>query len=208
MGKKKLDKKAAKAAATAEDAPSTPAEGPYAEAVDHVERLTRRVADFPKPGVEFADLMPVFADGAAFRLVVEALAAAGRDTEGRGAVDLVAGIDSRGFLLGAGVALDLGIGVLAVRKGGKLPPPVHSQKYTLEYGKAKLEIPAEGVDLYGRRVLLVDDVFATGGTLRAAGDLLRRCGATVVAAAVVLEIPGLGGRAALDGVPVTVLTRA
>jgi adenine phosphoribosyltransferase len=179
---------------------------PNAEAVAGIERLLRRVPDFPRSGVTFADLMPVFADGMTFRLVVEALASVGRDAEGRAAVDLVAGVDARGFLLASGVALDLCTGVLAVRKAGKLPPPVHTQQYLLEYGEATLEIPAAGVDLAGRRVLIVDDVLATGGTIAATAELLRRCGATVTAAAVVLEIPGLGGREALDTIPLTVLT--
>ena len=97
--------------------------------------------------------------------------------------DLVAGIDARGFLLGAAVATRLGTGVLAVRKGGKLPPPVHSETYDLEYGTATLEIPADGIDLAGRSILIIDDVLATGGTVAAAAKLLERGGANVTAAA-------------------------
>ncbi|WP_127783211.1 adenine phosphoribosyltransferase [Rhodococcus sp. X156] len=164
-------------------------------AAEHVRRLTRVVADFPVPGVLFSDLTPVFADGPALAAVIAALA---EDAQG---VDLVAGIDARGFLLGSGVALALGVGVLPVRKAGKLPPPVHSQSYDLEYGKATLEVPAAAVDLHGRRVLVVDDVLATGGTLAASVRLLRRCGAEVTTAAAVLEVPGLGGRELLTDGP-------
>lgn len=172
-----------------------------ARAVEAIGRLARQVPDFPEPGVLFTDLTPVFADGPALRAITRALAA-----PVLGGVDLVAGIDARGFLLGSGVALELGTGVLAVRKQGKLPPPVHSQRYELEYGSATLEVPAEAVGLSGRRVLVVDDVLATGGTLRATADLLERCGARVVSVAVVAEVPGLGGREKLEGVRLQCLT--
>ena len=131
-----------------------------------VAALTREVPDFPQPGVLFRDLTPVLADDRGFAVVTDALAqiVAG--------ADLVAGIDARGFLLGGAVAHRLGVGVLAIRKGGKLPPPVHSRTYTLEYGTATLEIPAEGIELAGRRVAIVDDVLATGGTVAAARDPL------------------------------------
>lgn len=167
------------------------------EAARLVGELTRTVPDFPQPGVRFADLSPVFADGPALAAVVEALAA---PLPG-GPVDLVAGIDARGFLLGAAVALRLGVGVLPVRKAGKLPPPVLSRGYDLEYGSATLEVPAAGVALAGRRVLVLDDVLATGGTLAAAAELLEEAGAVVLGLGVVLEVPGLGGRARLGGRP-------
>ena len=150
--------------------------------------LTRQVPDFPEPGVLFRDLTPVLADDRGFAVVTEALAqlVAG--------ADLIAGIDARGFLLGGAVAHRLGVGVLAIRKGGKLPPPVHRRTYTLEYGTATLEIPADGVELAGRRVAIIDDVLATGGTVAAARDLLDAAGADVTAAAVVMELAALGGR--------------
>ena len=110
--------------------------------------------------------------------------------------------------LAAAVALRLDTGVLAIRKAGKLPPPVHSCSYRLEYGDATLEIPAEGLELEGARVLVVDDVLATGGTLGAAIDLLERCGAEVMELSVVLEVPGLGGRDKLAGTPLTTLVVA
>lgn len=164
-----------------------------------IETLMREVHDFPEPGVQFKDLTPVLADASGLATVTRALADVASDAE------LVAGIDARGFLLGAAVATMLGTGVLAVRKGGKLPPPVHSESYALEYGTATLEIPAEGIDLTGRRVMVVDDVLATGGTVAATVELLGRCGAIVTGAAVVLELPALGGRERLESVPVTSL---
>ena len=119
--------------------------------------------------------------------------------------DLVAGIDARGFLLGAAVATKLGTGVLAVRKGGKLPPPVHRQEYTLEYGTATLEIPADGIELAGRTIVIIDDVLATGGTVAATRRLLEAGGAEVTAAAVVLELTALGGREVVAPLPVSSL---
>lgn len=161
--------------------------------------LTREVPDFPEPGIQFKDLTPVLADANGLRAVTEALAdiAAG--------ADLVAGVDARGFLLGGAVATKLGIGVLAVRKGGKLPPPVYSETYTLEYGTATLEVPADGLDIAGRKILIIDDVLATGGTLGATARLLTAAGATLLGAAVVLELAALGGRAGLEPLRVTSL---
>jgi adenine phosphoribosyltransferase len=119
--------------------------------------------------------------------------------------ELIAAVDARGFLLGGAVATRLGTGVLAVRKGGKLPPPVLAQTYTLEYGSATLEIPADGIDLAGRNVVIIDDVLATGGTLAATARLLDDAGANVTGAAVVLELVGLRGRDAVAPLPVTSL---
>ena len=150
--------------------------------------LTREVPDFPEPGVLFRDLTPVLADDRGFAAVTDVLA---RLLAG---ADLIAGVDARGFLLGGAVAHRLGVGVLAIRKSGKLPPPVHSRSYELEYGTATLEIPAEGVVLAGWRVAIVDDVLATGGTLAASRDLLAGAGAEVAGAAVVMELEALGGR--------------
>ncbi|MGW6033108.1 adenine phosphoribosyltransferase [Gordonia terrae] len=148
----------------------------------------RLVDDFPAPGIAFKDLTPVLADPEGLSTIVTAL------THGCSSIDLVAGIDARGFLLGGAVARELEVGVLAVRKGGKLPPPVIAVDYSLEYGQATLEIPANGLNLAGRRVLLVDDVLATGGTAVAAAELLHRAGAQVVGVAVIMELAGLGGR--------------
>lgn len=161
--------------------------------------MLREVPDFPEPGIQFKDLTPLLADAHGLAVVTDALAQVARGAE------LVAGIDARGFLLGAAVAIRLGTGVLAVRKGGKLPPPVRSETYSLEYGTAALEIPADGIDLTGRSVFIIDDVLATGGTAAATVKLLDHAGATVTGAAVVLELAALDGRAALSGLPVTSL---
>lgn len=168
---------------------------------ERIAALMREVPDFPRPGVQFKDLTPVFADAAAFTAVTDAL------TEVAAGADLVAGIDARGFLIAGAVADRLRVGALALRKGGKLPPPVLRQTYQLEYGTAALEIPADGMALAGRRVVVVDDVLATGGTLAAAQRLVSHAGATVIAAAVVLELRGLGGRMAVAPLPVHSLHR-
>ncbi len=168
---------------------------------DVIASLTREVADFPKPGVQFKDLTPLLADREGLAAVTAALAGLASGA------DLVAGIDSRGFLVAGAVADRLGTGVLAIRKGGKLPPPVHSEQYDLEYGSATLEIPADGIALSGRGVVLIDDVLATGGTLGAARRLLLRAGANVIGAAVLMELTALGGREAVAPMPVHSLSR-
>jgi adenine phosphoribosyltransferase len=167
--------------------------------------LTVDVPDYPEPGVLFRDLTPVFADGSAFRRMVEGLAApaasdpraaavaeaAGRDS-GAG-FDVVVGVEARGFLLAAAVALGTGVGVVPVRKAGKLPRERIAADYALEYGTATLELHADSVRP-GSRVLVVDDVLATGGTLGAAIALVERLGGIVTAVSVVVELAALGGR--------------
>lgn len=155
-----------------------------------LEKKIRRVHDFPQPGIVFEDLTPVLADPESFAQLVDAVA---EQCQAAGA-EIIGGLDARGFLLGSAVAYKLGLGILAIRKQGKLPPPVHSQEYSLEYGEAALEVPASGIELSDKNVALVDDILATGGTLGAAAKLLAMCGANVVANVVILEIPGLGGR--------------
>ena len=165
-------------------------------AADLVVALTRQVADFPSAGIDFKDLTPLFADARGLAAVTDELA------DVASGADLIAGIDARGFLLGGALAARLGTGVLAIRKGGKLPPPVRTEEYQLEYGTASLELPADGIDVTGRSVVLVDDVLATGGTLAAAHRLLERSGAQVSIAAVVIELAGLGGRELVAPLPV------
>lgn len=173
----------------------------YANAREALTDLIRYVEHFPVDGVVFEDLTPVLANAEAFQLVIDELAEACK----RYGADMIGGLDARGFLLGSAVAYKLGLGILAVRKKGKLPPPVHTQEYALEYGMSALQVPANAIPLEGRNVVLVDDVLATGGTLVAARQLLERCGASVVGHAVVLEVAGLGGREALAGLPLTVI---
>jgi adenine phosphoribosyltransferase len=160
------------------------------------------VPDFPAPGVLFRDLTPVFADAVAFRRMVEALTAA-QDADPRAAAladggadpgfDVVVGVEARGFLLAAAVALRAGTGVVPVRKAGKLPRASIAADYALEYGTATLELHADSLRP-GQRVLVVDDVLATGGTLAAAVALVEQLGAVVTAVSVVIELVALGGR--------------
>jgi adenine phosphoribosyltransferase len=172
------------------------------DAAAEVNRLVVDVPDFPEPGVVFKDLTPVFADHGALGAVVAALAVPGLDDAGRLAVDTVAGIEARGFALGAPVALALGVGFVPVRKAGKLPRETHQVTYDLEYGQAAVEVHRDAF-APGERVLLVDDVLATGGTMAAARDLVLACDAVPVAAAVVLELSFLPGRATVGDLPVT-----
>lgn len=170
-------------------------------AQNSLRELTRFVDNFPSEGILFEDLTPVLADPQAYAAIVRVIAEFCRSKD----VELIGGLDARGFLLGSAVAYELGVGVLAVRKGGKLPPPVHSVDYDLEYGSATLEIPASGLDLSGKRVLLIDDVLATGGTLDASRTLLEQSGANVVGLAVVLEVADLNGRERFSDLPLFVV---
>ena len=165
----------------------------------------RDVPGFPEPGVTFKDISPLLADHAAFVEVVEALAATGRDDSGRVVVDKVAGIEARGFILASPVAVSLGVGFVPVRKAGKLPGEVIAQSYALEYGEATLEIPVRAL-APGERVLVIDDVLATGGTIQATAQLIGRAGAVTSAVAVLIELGFLGGRARLGGFPLRALT--
>ena len=148
----------------------------------------RDIPDFPEPGVSFKDFTPLLSDGAALRAVVRDIAA--RRT---GSIDLVVGIEARGFIIGAAVAYELGTGFVPVRKAGKLPGETLHVDYELEYGTATIEVHADAF-VAGARVLVVDDILATGGTAVATCDLLERAGAKVVAFEAVAELGFLGGR--------------
>jgi adenine phosphoribosyltransferase len=158
------------------------------KAAQFVHDLTAVVPDFPKPGISFRDLTPVFADGAALRVITDALAEpfAGR-------VDAVAGVEARGFVLAAAAAY-----ALIIRKPGKLPQEVLSESYDLEYGSATLQVQPNTLPA-GSRVLVLDDILATGGTLGASTKLIERAGWVVAGVSVVLELSALNGRDALPG---------
>jgi adenine phosphoribosyltransferase len=160
--------------------------------------LIRDIPDYPQPGVVFKDITPLLGDGPAFAEVIEGLAATYPD------VDKVAGIEARGFILAAPVACRLGAGFVPVRKKGKLPAATFSEDYQLEYGTATIEVHQDAFRP-GERVLIVDDVLATGGTARATADLVQRAGATVAGIAVLIELSFLSGRDKLPGLPVAAL---
>jgi adenine phosphoribosyltransferase len=170
-------------------------------------RLIRDVPDFPEPGILFKDISPLLADPGAFGEIVDLLAAAGRDAEGDAVVDKVAGIEARGFLLASPVAMALGAGLVLVRKAGKLPRTTYSESYALEYGEATLQIHADSITA-DDRVMIVDDVLATGGTIAAATRLVERSGAKVSGVAVLIELAALHGRERLSSLPLTSLTVA
>ena len=160
--------------------------------------LVRDVPDYPQAGVVFKDITPLLADGRAFAAVVDALAVT------YGPVDKVAGIEARGFILAAPVACRLGVGFVPIRKKGKLPGATFAQDYDLEYGTATIEVLTDAF-APGERVLVIDDVLATGGTARATADLVQRAGARVAGLGVLLELSFLSGRAKLTDLPVSAL---
>ncbi len=166
---------------------------PSAAELHRAESLIRTIADYPKPGVQFRDITPLLADAAALRTSIEALI-----EPFAGQFDIVAGIEARGFLLAAAVAMAADVGLVPIRKAGKLPRPAASVSFALEYGEATIE--AHDDIAPGARVLLVDDVLATGGTLVAAHELFEVIGGVVVGTAVLMEIEALGGRALVGDV--------
>jgi adenine phosphoribosyltransferase len=173
---------------------------PPTTAVDHLKTLIRDVPDFPLPGILFRDVTPLLRDPAGLSSVVEAFV---DRYHGQG-VDVVAGVESRGFLFGAPLAIALGVGFVPIRKVGKLPAETVRREYALEYGTNTLEMHADAVTP-GERVLLIDDLLATGGTARAAVELIQAVGGTVHGAAFVIELAFLNGRAALPGTDVHAL---
>lgn len=158
-------------------------------------RLIRDVPDYPAAGVMFKDITPLLADGPAFAAVVDHLAGVARRI---GGVDLVAGMEARGFIMGAPVSTALGIGFVPVRKAGKLPGPTLGASYDLEYGSATVEVHPDTIEP-GARVLVVDDVLATGGTAAATASLIEKAGGVVVGLAFLLELTFLPGRSRLQG---------
>jgi adenine phosphoribosyltransferase len=167
-------------------------------------RLVLDIPDHPEPGVVFKDITPVLSDPDGLAAVVAALTTAGLDEAGAPRVDVVVGMEARGFILAPPVALALGAGFVPVRKAGKLPRETHAVSYDLEYGSATLELHRDAL-APGARVLLVDDVLATGGTARATAELVQTCGAEVVGVAVLLDLAFLPWRRALGDIDVTSL---
>jgi adenine phosphoribosyltransferase len=156
------------------------------------------VPDFPKPGIVFKDLMPLFSDGPAFRRVIDGIIAH------QESFDVVAGIEARGFLMAAAIGYATGAGIVPIRKAGKLPRPAFSASYALEYGEATLEVHKDAFTP-GQRVLVVDDVLATGGTAGAAIDLVEQAGGVVSGFTVLMELGFLDGRERLGDRPVHAL---
>ncbi len=157
-------------------------------------RLVRDIHDFPKPGIVFKDITPMLADADGFAGAIDTLAAPWRDTS----IDAIVAVEARGFIFGAPLARALGIGFVPVRKPGKLPGRTVRQTYALEYGEDTLEIHADALSA-GARVLLIDDVLATGGTLDATRALVERLDARVIGAGVLIELSALHGRARWNG---------
>ncbi|NII09988.1 adenine phosphoribosyltransferase [Oleiagrimonas sp. C23AA] len=167
------------------------------------DHLIRDIPDFPKPGIVFKDISPLLGDAEGFAACVRTLGEAWRESR----ISHVAGIESRGFIFGAALATELGAGFVPLRKPGKLPADTIAVDYALEYGHDRLEAHADALPP-GARVLLIDDVLATGGTLRAAAELIGQLGATLAGAAVVVELVFLGGRERWrESAPLTALLR-
>lgn len=159
---------------------------------DELKALIREISDFPQPGILFRDITPVIADARAFAAVVDRMA-----EPWLGKIDMIVGIESRGFIIGAPVAYRLGVGLTIARKPGKLPFRTITESYQLEYGSASLHMHDDSLE--GKsRVLIVDDLLATGGTALATAGLVRRLGGNVVGCAFMIELAALGGRSRLE----------
>ena len=160
---------------------------------DKIKSLIRTVPDFPKPGIPFRDITTLLKDAEGLRLTIDAFAARCQSQS----IDIVAGIESRGFIVGAPLALALGVGFVPIRKPGKLPAGKVGVDYQLEYGSDRVELHADAIAA-GTRVLLIDDLVATGGTALAAATLIEKVGGRIVECLFVIDLPGLGGRKRLE----------
>jgi adenine phosphoribosyltransferase len=165
-----------------------------------VKKFIRTISNYPKPGIEFRDITTLLGDAEGFRTAVDAMVQLHKGAE----FDVVAGIEARGFILGGAIAHQLGLGFVPVRKKGKLPHTVLSEEYALEYGTDTVEIHIDAI-AEGARVLLIDDLIATGGTAEAAVKLISRAGGNVLAASFAIELPELGGRERLEALDIEVL---
>ena len=163
-----------------------------------VQALIREIPDFPIPGILFRDITPLLKDAGGFKAMIDLFVDKYRDAK----IDYVIGIEARGYMIGAPLAYALDAGFVPVRKPGKLPGTKHTEEYALEYGTNSLEIHDDAVS-HGQRVLVVDDLLATGGTVAATLRLLEKLGAHSIGVAVLIELAALGGRARLPGVDVT-----
>jgi adenine phosphoribosyltransferase len=159
----------------------------------HAESLIRTIPDYPEPGIQFRDITPLLADAAALRAVIDAMI-----EPFDGQFDVVAGVEARGFLLAGALAVAADVGLVPIRKAGKLPRPAASVSYALEYGEATVEMHDDLAP--GTRMLLVDDVLATGGTIAASHELAARLGVEVIGTTVLMELEALGGRALVGDV--------
>lgn len=168
------------------------------DSVELIRRTIRSIPDWPRPGVTFRDITPLLQDPRTFRVLIDLFVYRYM----RQRLDLVAGVDARGFIIGSVLAYELNLGFIPVRKSGKLPYRTVAEQYSLEYGNSSVEIHTDAVRT-GQRVLLVDDLIATGGTMLAATKLLQRLGANVVEAAAIIDLPELGGsgKIAATGTP-------
>lgn len=173
----------------------------HTDPADYIRQTIRSVPNWPKPGVTFRDITPVLQDPQAFRVLVNLFVYRYMNQR----LDLIAGVDARGFILGSVLAYELNLGFIPVRKKGKLPYRTVAEDYSLEYGNATVEIHTDSVRP-GQRVLLIDDLIATGGTMVAASRLLQRLGANTVEVAAIIDLPDLGGSQALRDAGLSVYT--
>jgi adenine phosphoribosyltransferase len=167
------------------------------DSIDQLRAAVRDVPDFPKPGIVFKDITPILGNGKLFRMAIEAFLEQCRGKQ----IDKIVGIDARGFLFGSAVAYDLGVGFVPLRKKGRLPYKTESAKYSLEYGEAEMELHVDAIER-GEKIVLIDDLLATGGTSASAATLIRKVGGELLEAQFLIELEFLSGRQKLDSTPV------
>lgn len=167
------------------------------DSIDQLRAAVRDIPDFPKAGIIFKDITPILGNGKLFRLAIEAFLENCRGKQ----IDKIVGIDARGFLFGSAVAYDLGIGFVPLRKKGRLPYKTESAKYSLEYGEAEMELHVDAIER-GERIVLIDDLLATGGTAASAATLIKRVGGELIEAQFLIELEFLHGREKLESTPV------